>query len=378
MYAIYIDSGQVSGAEKRAVKLFHELNQSNISCKLIISKRLLKLFESTKYESYLSSENCIIVETNFAGKLREIKKNRHLRKFTGFNKILKKIYHLSLIKTIELHCQDVIILHVFLDHLGALFIKKRLGKKVIFEISSPDYVSKLKRCKAKDLVLIDCYHAVSESVYRLTSQAFPKLDLHKAPIPFFDLDQHILGESNLFSSKENIIIFAHRLIPRKNGILFAKVVKEFLRSNSGWTVKIFGHGPQASMIRRLLDEEISSGRVSVGFKGNILPDLEKSKIFVSLIEADNYPSQSVMEAMYAGNALLLSDRGFTKEKFINSNGLLCNLDPTDVLAKLTCLTSDEEKLVEYGSSSFNFIREKYSKEKYIDHLVRLYKTVGKA
>ena len=375
-YAIYIDSPNISGAEKRAIKLFYDLNNSGQSCNLIISKRLFDAFQSSEYSKYFQY-SYIVVDMGWLGELRKIKKFHLLRRFTGFNRILKKIYNFQVKRTLEKSGISNLVLHIFLDLDLAIKLKKVSPiNKIIFEITSPDYIKKLLSNKIEKLNNINYFNAVSESVYIKAIEFISDSKLGKSPIPFFSPSEYIVNNEELFSIKENIIIFAHRLAPRKNGLLFAKVVKTFLQKYPNWIIKLFGKGAEATKINALLSEEIALGQVVTGYQTKILPELEKSKIFVSLIEPDNYPSQSVLEAMYTGNALLLSDTGFTKECFWDNNGLLCELTFEDVLLKLTRLVSGDIDLENCGRNSLNLLHSKYHKTIYLDYISRMYKLVS--
>jgi glycosyltransferase involved in cell wall biosynthesis len=380
MYAIYIDSTDISGAEKRALKLFYELNIRGIECKLIISKTLFNLFSVGEYRRYLSDTDCIVIEAGFLDKLASFKisdsRFYYLRRYTGFNHILAKIYHFQLKKVIK--NIDIDILHSFLGLKVAFDVKKYTNfGKVIIEITSPDLVKKLSSYRLNTLEKIDYFNAVSDSTYINAVDFIPRDKISQAPIAFFD-PEYTISEDKLWNNKENIIIFAHRLIPRKNGWLFAKVIKQFLKHHSSWKIKIFGRGSQAVAINNLLTKEILLGQVITGYRKKILPELERSKIFVSLIEPDNYPSQSVLEAMYAGNALLLSDCGFTRERFFADNGMLCELTLEDVLLKLTKLVSSETDLELFGKNSRILLNNKYDKQIYIDYISEMYKSISRS
>jgi glycosyltransferase involved in cell wall biosynthesis len=375
MYAIYIDSPTISGAEKRALKLFYMMNLRGIECKLIISKRLFNLFSVGEYRRYLSDTDCIVIESDFVDKLRTLKRFFYLRRYTGFNRIVRKIYDIKVNKIIK--NIDIDVLHIFLDLKTAFDVKKNTNiGKVIFEITSPEYVRKLSSYRPSTLAKIDYFNAVSDSTYINAVDFIPRDKISQAPIAFFN-PEYTISEDKLWNNKENIIVFAHRLIPRKNGWLFAKVVKQFLKHHPSWKVNIFGKGPQSDEINNLLAEEILSGHVITGYQTKILPELERSKIFVSLIEPDNYPSQSVLEAMYAGNALLLSDRGFTRERFFADNGMLCELTLEDVLLNLTKLVSSDTDLELFGRNSRSLLNNKYNKGIYIDYISQMYKSISK-
>lgn len=378
-HAIYIDSSVISGAEKRAIKLFHQLNNMGLQCYLITSKRLFDLFNVSEYQEYLNNAYIIVADRGWLGKVRKNRMFFYLRKFTGFNRLIQRIYFWKvkqILKDFTETTETNLVLHLFLDFKLAININNNSElAQVIFEVTSPDCVKKISSSDSKKINNVNYFHAVSKSTYIKTIQLVPKLKVGKAPIPLFIPDYNINHEE-IFEAKENNIVFAHRLIPRKNGLLFAKVVKEFLKNYPSWNIKFFGKGEQATEINTLLYEEILAGKVTTGYQTKILEELVKSKIFVSLIEPDNYPSQSVLEAMYTGNALLLSDCGSTKENFYDKNGLLCQVDFDDILDKLTKLASDQDTLKSLGKNSINLVQHRFDKNRYINHIRNIYKLVG--
>ena len=373
MHAIYINSGLISGAEKRALKLCHSLNINGTQCKLLLSKRLFDNFNSTEYRPYL--KHCVVIDNSFIRNCRDIQEYKVIKKYSGFNRFINWLLANNLRKIIKDY--DIEVLHVFLySNLKIIrSIQRNCGVKTIYEITSPDYVEMISKNITGYLEAFSHFNAVSDSVYCNALKLIPEEKISCAPIPFFDPGEHDIENKKLFERKENTIIFAHRLVPRKNGLLFARVAKTFLKENEGWTIKIFGHGPESLEINDLLSEEISNGSVVTGYRTKILPELEKSRVFISIIEPDNYPSQSVLEAMHAGNALLLSDLGFTKERFFDCNGKLCEISFEDILSKLAELVQDLPTLEKYGRKSLEILHMKYDRGIYLDYISSIYKSV---
>lgn len=376
MYSIFIDSNLLSGAEKRALKLSHELNKRGIECKFLITRRFFRALSAIKYSNFL--ENYIIVDNSWLYQLREIERVGKIVKYLGLRKLLSLFYKNRVLEIIRNNGIEVVHVFLYSDLRLIQSISQHTSAKTVFEITSPDYVESMSKRKSAYLEAYSYFNAVSDSVYINAAKFIPTPRLGKAPIPFFDPIEYTINQDELFNKKGNIIVFAHRLIPRKNGLLFAKVVKAFLENHSGWQVKILGEGPEHSEINRLLLEEISAGIVVTGYQSNILSELEKSRIFVSIIEPDNYPSQSVLEAMYAGNALLLSDKGFTKKRFFNDNGLLCDIEFDDVLSKLVELVQDVPRLETFGRNSLGLLKARYEKSLYINYLHEMYVSVKSA
>jgi glycosyltransferase involved in cell wall biosynthesis len=245
---------------------------------------------------------------------------------------------------------------------------------VVFEVTSPDWadiIIKNPKIVPEQILL----HAVSQSVYNSLISALPHRNIICAPIPFPSINIQEMPPPLMYE-KRNVIIFAHRFIQRKNGVVFAKSVKRFLEHNVHWRVCFRGAGPQESIIREILKKEIITGKVDVGFVSDLSHELKRSKIFVSVIEPDNYPSQSVIEAMAYGNALLLSDCGQTKDKFHGSNGVLVQPDETSILEGLCSISNNDDGLRNMGLASYHLVRSRFSQEAYLDHLKKVYLAAG--
>jgi glycosyltransferase involved in cell wall biosynthesis len=60
--------------------------------------------------------------------------------------------------------------------------------------------------------------------------------------------------------------------------------------------------------------------------------LAESKLFLSLQDFDNYPSQSLMEAMLFSNTIVATDTGFTSKIVLpeNGNALLKSKSPEEL------------------------------------------------
>lgn len=253
-------------------------------------------------------------------------------------------------------------------------LAKCVSGNAVFEITSPDWADTLVAMPdtvPQDILL----HAVSESVYDRLANGLPKHRIRLAPVMFPNIDPETAVPPAI-EIKERLVVFAHRLVARKNGVLFAEAARRFLQCNPGWRVTFRGEGPDEETIREILNAEIASGHVEVGFIPYLADELSRSRIFVSLIEHDNYPSQSVLEAMICGNALLLSDRGCSREKFFFGNGVMTDLDVEAVLANLSYMAADLKELDDMGSLSFKLARERFPRKKYLEHLKNLYLEVG--
>lgn len=244
----------------------------------------------------------------------------------------------------------------------------------LFEVTSPDWADTL----ANGYAILPAgmpLHAVSRSVAERLRDKLSGHSIVEAPLLFPNVDP-AASPAPAADAKEKLIVFAHRLIPRKNGVLFARAVRKFLGRRTEWRVAIRGDGPDDAIIRQILAEEISNGRVNYGYTSELMEELRRASIFVSIISPDNYPSQGIVEAMIAGNALLLSDLGQTREKFLDGNGITTMIDEDEVLASLIEMTRDTEELARMGRRSFNLASERFSQQAYLQHLGEVYQSCG--
>lgn len=373
--AIVINSSRISGAERRALEIFKDLRLRGADVELWIAGRLTTALRS-QYPDLLAGA---VVYDKYAAWNHRFERGKHnwngIRNIVGLNafeRVVKDRHVNRLARS-----RGVDILHVFLDEV----IGTNVDAKVLFEITSPDFSDKLRRNPRAYFRGVDYFHAVSESVYDRTRSVVEPGKLGVAPIPFFNFESHktssaaSLDEPSYWDFKQKTICFAHRLIARKNPVLFAEAARKFLRIHPDWRVAVYGNGPLEGKVKDILANEISAGKAEVGYKKGIGKELGESALFVSLIEPDNYPSQSLIEAMFHANAVVVSDTGRSGEKFLDGNGFLTPLD-VDGLCRILCdLAEDPQRIAAFGLKSRRIIAERYDKEVYMRHLIGLYERV---
>lgn len=119
-------------------------------------------------------------------------------------------------------------------------------------------------------------------------------------------------------ARERLIVFSGSFAPWKNPLLALEGFASFLAANPNSKdsrLVLIGKGPLEPQVRQLADEINSKfGRPAVFFgdPGSSIDYLSRSRIFLSLQFPDNYPSQSLMEAMLLGNHIVATDVGDTQ------------------------------------------------------------------
>ena len=247
-----------------------------------------------------------------------------------------------------------------------------LGIPFTYEVTSPAVVDRIARRNRTWLPrAAKSFLCVSPSVAKKLQDFFASKGIDASakissyPSPY--LDPEVFQDD----PKSKVIVIGSRFAERKNVHVFAQALVTALPQLSGWSVKICGNGPFEEQIRATLAEHIAAGTVEVGYVPNLSVELRSSQVFVSMIEKDNYPSQSVIEAMGAGNALLLSDRG-DSHRFIDCadpNGTLVEIDPPAIARALVdlCLSAH---LSEMGASSRRHLSYLCDERDYVETLLR--------
>jgi glycosyltransferase involved in cell wall biosynthesis len=121
---------------------------------------------------------------------------------------------------------------------------------------------------------------------------FPKKYVTSTPPALANFGEY----QNTSDEKENIILFTSRFVAEKNPILFLNAISSIssVLDNYCYKVKMCGDGP---LMDRLI--EMSKARnlhdlVKIGKSQNIEKDFSKARIFVSIQQNENYPSQSLL------------------------------------------------------------------------------------
>lgn len=362
--AYCIFGSQIHGAEKRVIKLAllaDKKSNNHISQILIINKKLLI---SAKKDSELrgliiNNSECIKI-INEPPKL--------LRRFTKIWFFIATAFYLFSNNSSYIHA-----------YLGARNLVMPLGFlsfKIIYEITSPDGVDSFIKSFTKRLFLynrlfrINC---VSESVYMKLNVRISELTI--GHIQFRDkivwMDQPFTSVSNVSNlrnrEKLNVVICACRFVERKNVIKCAEMFRDISSEFPNWKFKMFGTGPLENELKIILDSNLRNGSAYIGYTDSIVKEFSNSKIAVSLIGPDNFPSQSLFEAMAMGNAIFVSDVGLSNRFIGNKNGVLSKKG--NHKSDLINLMKNEKVLERMMDNSLVYYNGHFSEKAYYSELV---------
>ncbi len=362
--AFILKTKELSGTQKRSAKIARALNNRGHNVSLFMNKETYRALTSKNYNFDWPP----VVIWSYPLWIRALgisqKKRHRLREALGINKLNTWARKRFWARLFAQHEIDV----------AHMYLTWKLSSEIpiphIFEITSPDMARRIIE-RWPNFPPETILHPNSEVVDAVLADNFPNNRKMVVPHAFFDPDEPANYEP---PEKENLVVFGHRLVARKNPVIFARAAKRFLAARPDWKVAIRGDGPLADETRSVLSDEIASGRALFGFEPNLMNELHRSRIFVSIEIEDNYSNQSVLEAMWCKNAVVLSDRGRTRARYFADNGVLCEPNEDSVFDALVSLADDPTKLEYAATKSRNLVETSFSKGQYLDHLIKVYQS----
>jgi glycosyltransferase involved in cell wall biosynthesis len=202
------------------------------------------------------------------------------------------------------------------------------------------------------------------------------LDEKKAyisPCSFADYSRCTSGNKSNFE-----VAFASRLEPEKNPIMFLQAASIINREFPYVKFHLLGEGTLAFEVEKYINENNLKETVNFCFHKNPPEVFKNTSIFVSLQSGSNYPSQSILEAMACGNAIIASNTGDTNLMVNESNGILINLGRDELVKALRELIANREKTKQLGIAAQKYVIENHNIEKFTDYYLDLIIKVHKS
>jgi glycosyltransferase involved in cell wall biosynthesis len=175
--------------------------------------------------------------------------------------------------------------------------------------------------------------------------------------------------------KEPWVVFAGRLIEDKKPVLFLEAVPSILRAVPAARFFLLGDGPLRPQVEQALDRLRLRGVVELGFRDDLAPVFGKARVFVSLQRQDNYPSQSLLEAMACGAVPVATDVGLTWRLVDETTGIRVKPDPGPIAEAVIALLQDSQRCDRLGRAARQRVAEHHSDERYRTYLRSLYARV---
>ncbi len=176
--------------------------------------------------------------------------------------------------------------------------------------------------------------------------------------------------------KQPWVVFAGRLVEEKDPLLFVEAMPAVLRAVPSVRIFLMGEGPLRPAVEQAVERSGVRDAATTGFLSDLAPILGPARVFVSLQRQDNYPSQSLLEAMACGAATVATDVGLTWKLVDDSTGIRVKPSPDDVAEAVTALLRDPRRCDLLGQAARRRVMEQHSEERYRDHLEALYAKVS--
>lgn len=183
-----------------------------------------------------------------------------------------------------------------------------------------------------------------------------------APCSFVDYSKCTIGDKSSFE-----VAFSARLEPDKNPMMFLEAAKLIHEKYPSVKFHLLGEGTLVYEIDGYIKTNGLEDSVSFQFHNNPPEIFARTSVFVSIQSGTNYPSQSVLEAMACGNAIIASNTGDT-ELFINeNNGLLIDLSVFQLTQAIESLVIDTAHAHKLGRKGREDALKNHTIEKYTSY-----------
>jgi glycosyltransferase involved in cell wall biosynthesis len=190
--------------------------------------------------------------------------------------------------------------------------------------------------------------------------------IHAAPCSFTDVTR-----CRPASERERWIVFLGRFIENKNPLLLARAIPKVIARCPDVHVYFLGRGYLQGQLEALIQDLNVADQATIRFEPRPTRILNRSSIFVSLQVLENYPSQSLLEAMACGNAVVATDIGETRRLVDEKNGIRIPPDE-EALADAIVQLLDDPHLSRKQQASRQRVLSEHTPERFFRHITRVY------
>ena len=165
------------------------------------------------------------------------------------------------------------------------------------------------------------------------------------------------------------IALISRMIPGKGHRLLRDALLAVERAGrSGLVVHVCGAGPLEQEIRREF-QAIEQQHVKIYFEDEPFAVMLRTKVYVSLQDVENYPSQSLLEAMTCGCAIVATDVGLTRQLLDETCAVLVPRDGLALATAVQRLLDGESLRAELGKNAKEVVASKHSIDRFAAYFI---------
>lgn len=256
------------------------------------------------------------------------------------------------------------------------FLAGKLGnsRTVLLQVSTGPSVGKFNSIIeaigfdviARNSDYIDCLYPSTTTYFR---RKYKKQHVFTTPCPSTNTSTFYPKD------KEKIITFISRWVEGKNVELFVDSVLEIEDEleAQGYRVYLCGSSQDGKIEERVSRRVETAKHPDIIIQpGYIEPEtvLPISEVFMSLQSINNYPSQSLLEAIACGCYIIASDEGDTRLLVRPEFGACCKLEPTSIASEiLAYIDIDDDEKQSIKRSARSFAENTFNIEDSIEHYI---------
>lgn len=169
------------------------------------------------------------------------------------------------------------------------------------------------------------------------------------------------------------VVFAGRLIQEKNPLLFVRAIPLIKAACPEARFFILGEGPLRQQVEDQIARLAIKDVVTVAFQADIASVLARAQVFVSLQSKDNYPSQSLLEAMACEAGVVATDVGLTWKLVDTETGIRVKPEEADVATAVITFLKNPDRRREAGKKARLLVRTQHSQQGYWRYLEELHR-----
>jgi len=370
----------IGGAEKRYARVFKMLiKHLGISPLMLISRSMFDLLKAADILTEDEEPYLIVLDYPFSRLISSIKPPRFQKLFVAIIRIHELLWYIwQYLRSVQHYNPDVI--HPLLTALYLslpLMILRPQQRYVTSDYStlfrpreyfhaswSVDIATQLKRWVLKHSDVVD---ALKDSIrINLITQGVNEAKIRVAPCSFTDVSL-----CDPAQNREKWVVFLARLIEHKNPILLIEAIPQIIDVHPDTHFYILGEGPLEHHLKSLLQTLHLTNHTTLMFEAYPTQILNHSSIFVSLQTHDNYPSQSLLEAMACGNAIVATDVGETQRLVDEHNGI--RIPPTkEALANAIIRLLNDPELGQKQQMSQQRVLTEHTPERFFQYITQVY------
>lgn len=176
--------------------------------------------------------------------------------------------------------------------------------------------------------------------------------------------------------KKPWVVFAGRFVNEKNPLLFLEAIPLIARKVPEARFFLLGEGPLRADIDQCIAKLKLGSSIHIGFEPDPSTIFGEGVIFVSLQRQDNYPSQSLLEAMASGMASVATAVGLTWKLVDEATGVRVQAKAAEIAEAVVSLLQDSDRCAALGLEARRRVGLYHSEPQYYSYLETRYAAIG--